>query len=129
MGSREPAGRSPAPCYSPPKPRVAVDELPAGIQVGIAILQVHRRPELYPQPETFRPERFLERSFTPFEFLPFGGGARRCIGAAFATYEMKLVLATVMRTLDLRLESAAPIRVGVRNTTVGPREEIWMRPR
>lgn len=102
-------------------------ELPAGIQVGVAILQVHRRPELYPEPETFRPERFLERSFSPFEFLPFGGGARRCIGAAFALYEMKLVLATVLRSLELRLESTAPIRVAARNTTVGPREEIWMR--
>jgi cytochrome P450 len=102
-------------------------ELPAGVQVGIAILQVHRRPELYPEPETFRPERFLERTFSPFEYLPFGGGARRCIGAAFAVYEMKLVLATVLRKLDLRLESAAPFRAAVRNTTVGPREEIRMR--
>jgi cytochrome P450 family 110 len=102
-------------------------ELPAGVQVGIAILQVHRRPELYPEPEVFRPERFLERTFSPFEYLPFGGGARRCIGAAFAVYEMKLVLATALRKFDLRLASAAPFRVVVRNTTVGPREEIWMR--
>jgi cytochrome P450 len=102
-------------------------ELPAGTLVGIAILEVHRRPDLYPEPDAFRPERFLERTFTPFEFLPFGGGARRCIGAAFAMYEMKLVLATVLRRLDLRLVSDAPFRASLRNTTVGPREEIWMR--
>jgi cytochrome P450 len=101
-------------------------ELPAGGHVGIAILQVHRRPELYPEPEVFRPERFLERTFSPFEYLPFGGGARRCIGAAFAVYEMKLVLATALRKFDLRLASAAPFQVAVRNTTVGPREEIRM---
>lgn len=102
-------------------------ELPAGMLVGIGVLEVHRRPDLYPEPEAFRPERFLERSFSPFEFLPFGGGARRCIGAAFAMYEMKLVLATALRRLDLRLLSDAPYRVALRNTTVGPREEIWMR--
>jgi cytochrome P450 family 110 len=101
-------------------------ELPAGVSVGIAVLQVHRRPDLYPEPEAFRPERFLERTFTPFELLPFGGGARRCIGAAFAVYEMKLVLATALRKLDLRLASAAPFRAALRNTTVGPHEEIWM---
>jgi cytochrome P450 len=99
-------------------------DLPPGVDVGISILQVHRRADLYPEPERFRPERFLERSFTPFEYLPFGGGARRCIGAAFALYEMKLVLAAILRKYDLRPASDSPVRVAVRNTTVGPREEI-----
>jgi cytochrome P450 len=99
-------------------------ELPPGTSVGISILQVHRRAELYPEPERFRPERFLERSYTPFEYLPFGGGARRCLGAAFALYEMKLVLASILRKYDLRLASDAPVRVAVRNTTVGPRGEV-----
>jgi cytochrome P450 len=99
-------------------------ELPPGLSVGVSILQVHRRAELYPEPERFRPERFLERSFTPFEYLPFGGGARRCLGAAFALYEMKLVLAAILRKYDLRPASDAPVRVAVRNTTVGPRGEV-----
>jgi cytochrome P450 len=99
-------------------------DLPAGIAVGISILQVHRRADLYPEPERFRPERFLERSYTPFEYLPFGGGARRCLGAAFALYEMKLVLATILRKYDLRPASDAPVGVTVRNTTVGPRGEV-----
>jgi cytochrome P450 len=99
-------------------------DLPPGVAVGIGILQVHRRADLYPEPERFRPERFLERTYTPFEYLPFGGGARRCIGAAFALYEMKLVLATILRKYDLRPASDAPVQVAVRNTTVGPRREI-----
>lgn len=99
-------------------------DLPPGISVGISVLQVHRRADLYPEPERFRPERFLERSFTPFEYLPFGGGARRCIGAAFALYEMKLVLAAILRKYDLRPANDAPVRVAVRNTTVGPRGEV-----
>ncbi|MBS0660035.1 MAG: cytochrome P450 [Verrucomicrobia bacterium] len=66
--------------------------LPAGYCVGAAIWTAHRREETYPEPETFRPERFLERKFSPFEFVPFGGGHRRCIGAAFALTEMRLVL-------------------------------------
>jgi cytochrome P450 len=99
-------------------------DLPPGIAVGISILQVHRRADLYPEPDRFRPERFLERSYTPFEYLPFGGGARRCLGAAFALYEMKLVLAAILRKYDLRPANHAPVRVAVRNTTVGPRGEI-----
>jgi cytochrome P450 len=99
-------------------------ELPPGVAIGVSIIQVHRRADLYPEPERFRPERFLERSFTPFEYLPFGGGARRCLGAAFALYEMKLVLAAILRKYDLRPASDTPVGVAVRNTTVGPRGEV-----
>ena len=94
--------------------------------MGIGIVNVHRRPELYPEPEQFRPERFLEREYSAFEYLPFGGGSRRCLGAAFAVYEMKLVLATVLRTDGLRLVSDAPVGAALRNTTVGPAATIEM---
>lgn len=71
-------------------------QLPAGYCVGAAIWTAHRREETYPDAEQFRPERFLERKFSPFEFVPFGGGHRRCIGAAFALAEMRLVLRTFL---------------------------------
>jgi len=100
--------------------------LPAGVSVGIGIVNLHRRPELYPQPDQFLPERFLGRDFGPFEYLPFGGGSRRCLGASFAVYEMKIVLATVLRAHDLRLADTAPVRSAVRNTTASPAKKITM---
>lgn len=96
-------------------------ELPAGTSLAIAIIGIHRRPELYPEPERFHPERFLDHRFTPSQFLPFGGGARRCIGAALAMLELKLVLGTLIQGPPLRLTGAPGIRATVRNTTVGPR--------
>jgi cytochrome P450 len=94
--------------------------LPAGLGVGVSVVSVHRSEELYPDAESFRPERFLERSFAPHEFLPFGGGARRCIGAAFAAYEMKVVLGSILQTVRLRSAETRPVRVVARNTVVGP---------
>jgi cytochrome P450 len=99
-------------------------ELPAGLSVGISVVGLHRRPDLYPEPERFKPERFLERDYGPFEYLPFGGGSRRCLGAAFAVYEMKLVLATLLRAYDLRLTDRSDVRSVARNTTASPARKI-----
>jgi cytochrome P450 len=101
-------------------------ELPAGIGVGASILRVHRQEQLYPDAEAFKPERFLERSFAPYEFLPFGGGARRCLGAAFALYEMKIVLATMLERYVLRSGETKPVRVISRSSVVGPRGGVRM---
>jgi cytochrome P450 family 110 len=92
--------------------------------VGIGI--VHFREDIYPEPMRFRPERFLERQFTAFEFVPFGGGARRCLGAALASYEMKLVLASVLRRFRLRIHSLRPDRGAVRAANVGPARGVRM---
>jgi cytochrome P450 len=98
--------------------------LPAGTAVAASIIGLHRREELFPQPDAFRPERFLERSFAPWEFLPFGGGHRRCIGAAFALFEMKVVLAAVLRARRLALVDGGEIGEKPRSTVIGPRRPI-----
>jgi cytochrome P450 family 135 len=66
--------------------------LPAGVSVAPSIYLVHRRPEIYPEPERFRPDRFIERSAGTYTWIPFGGGVRRCLGGAFAEFEMSVVL-------------------------------------
>jgi cytochrome P450 len=100
--------------------------LPAGVSVAASVIALHRRPELYPEPEAFRPERFLGRSFAPHEFLPFGGGVRRCLGAAFALYEMKMVLATMLERHALTSAERGTVRVEPRSTVVGPRGGVRM---
>lgn len=100
--------------------------LPAGAAVTAAIGVAHFRAQTYPEPLRFSPERFLDRQFSPFEFIPFGGGARRCLGAALATYEMKLVLGTLLGRLRLRLASLRPDRGRVRAANAGPASGIRM---
>jgi cytochrome P450 len=86
-------------------------EYPAGVLLTPGIHLVHRRPDLYPQPEQFRPERFLERKFSPSEWLPFGGGNRVCLGMALSLYELKAVLATVLASRDVSRPARAVSRV------------------
>ncbi|WNG32438.1 cytochrome P450 [Archangium violaceum] len=107
-------------------------ELPVGTGIMAAICVVHRDPVLYPEPERFRPERFLERKYSPFEYLPFGGGARRCIGAAFALYEMRIALGTLLAAHRFTLANNEPERPVRRNVTQGPRggvELVYQGPR
>jgi cytochrome P450 len=78
--------------------------LPAGTMVMPCIILVHRREDVYPEPERFRPERFLESPAGTYTWIPFGGGVRRCLGAAFAQMEMQVVLQTIVSRV--RLEAA-----------------------
>jgi cytochrome P450 len=94
-------------------------DVPAGVMLAPAIYLVHRRPSLYPEPKRFRPERFLDFRPAPWELLPFGGGLRRCIGAAFAIYEMKMVLAALLPRVDMRLDVIDPRPVR-RSITLAP---------
>jgi cytochrome P450 len=84
------------------------------------IYLTHHREDLYPDPQQFKPERFLERQFTPYEFLPFGGGNRRCIGMAFALFEMKLVLANVLSNWHLELAETEPVKPIRKGLLLGP---------
>ncbi|MEW5855253.1 MAG: cytochrome P450 [Myxococcota bacterium] len=101
-------------------------ELPAGIGVAAGIGIVHFNEKVYPEPLRFRPERFLERQYSPFEFIPFGGGARRCLGASMATHEMKLVIVTLLRRFRLRLASTRVDPGAVRAANVGPKYGVKM---
>jgi cytochrome P450 len=98
-----------------------------GEGVLVLIEALHRDPELYAEPARFRPERFLERKFTHYEFVPFGGGVRRCLGAAFSDYETKILLATLLRRVDLRLLRDRPDERVRRNVTLGPKHGVPMR--
>ncbi len=89
-----------------------------GTVLSPSIYLVHRREDLYPQPQQFRPERFLEKQFSPYEFLPFGGGSRRCIGMGLALLEMKLVLATILSRFDLQLLNQRPLKPVRRGLTI-----------
>jgi cytochrome P450 family 135 len=95
-------------------------ELPAGIFVLAAIAGLHYREDLFPDPHRFRPERFLDGKADNYAWIPFGGGVRRCIGAAFAEYEMRLILREFVERADLRAVDQKPEPVRVRNITLAP---------
>ncbi|KYC37530.1 cytochrome P450 [Scytonema hofmannii PCC 7110] len=89
-------------------------QLEPGTKVISCIYLTHHRPDIYPEPDRFKPERFLERQFSSYEYLPFGGGSRRCLGAALAVFEMKLVLATILSRYQLALSDSRPVRPQLR---------------
>ena len=95
-------------------------ELEAGTFVLPAIAAMHFREDIYPEPREFRPERFLDGGADTYVWIPFGGGVRRCIGAAFAQYEMRVVLRTFLERAELRAPDPAPEKIKIRNITLAP---------
>jgi cytochrome P450 len=98
-------------------------QLPAGVTVAPSIYLVHRRPDIYPNPERFEPERFLEDSPGTYTWIPFGGGVRRCIGGSFAHFEMQVVLAELVKRRHVRPARPEPEPVYRRAITETPRHD------
>jgi cytochrome P450 len=97
-------------------------QLEAGTIVIGCIYLTHQREDLYPEPRSFKPERFLERQYSAYEYLPFGAGSRRCIGMAFAQFEMKLALAKILSSVELELADQRPVKPVRRGLTAASTE-------
>jgi len=95
--------------------------LPAGTDVTPAIWLTHTRPDVYPEPYAFKPERFLEDGPDTYSWIPFGGSVRRCIGATFAEFEMRVVLREVLTRCELHKANPLPETTGRRNITLSPK--------
>jgi cytochrome P450 len=98
-------------------------DLPAGTMVAPCIYLTHRRPDVYPEPERFKPERFVGVQPDTYAWLPFGGSIRRCVGASFAMFEMKVVIPVVLRELRLRAASPEPEPMRRRAITFVPEQD------
>jgi cytochrome P450 len=100
--------------------RLGPYSVPADTPVTMSILLVHHREDVYPDPFSFRPERWLGRKPGTYEWIPFGGGIRRCLGGALAMAEQRVVLDAMVKRLDLEAEDLAPERAVHRNVTMIP---------
>ncbi len=96
--------------------------IPAGVLLAPAINMIHWNEDIYPEAESFKPERFLGKKTDPYTYFPFGGGTRRCIGMAFAIYEMKIVLATVLRRTKLKLPRQGTLATQLRTFVMAPKD-------
>jgi len=101
---------------------VAGYDLTAGMMIVAGIHTTHRRPDLYPDPSRFVPDRFIGKKVDPYEWLPFGGGIHRCLGMAFALHEMKVIMATILGAgVNLRLEEKGPWKTELRSLIYAPK--------
>jgi cytochrome P450 len=107
--------------------RIAGYDLPARSFILPAIGALHFRPDLFPEPHEFRPERFLDGGVENYAWIPFGGGVRRCIGAAFAEYEMRIVLREFVARAELSAPDPRPEKVRIRNITLAPAKGAMVR--
>ncbi len=98
---------------------------PGEVVMGCMFL-THQREDIYPNPQEFKPERFIERQYSPYEFIPFGGGARRCLGEALAQFEMKLVLASIVQHYQMALSDRQPEKLQRRGLTLAPARGVKM---
>ncbi len=102
-------------------------EVPEGEAVAACISLIHLDPEIYPEPERFDPQRFLSKNFANHEYLPFGGGHRRCIGAAFAGYQLQVVLGILLRHYRFEVLDPVPPKTVRRSITLVPKGDVPVR--
>ena len=105
---------------------IANFELEPDLRIMGCIYLLHQREDLYPNPKKFKPERFIERQFSPYEYMPFGGGHRRCIGAALAELEIKLVVAEILKHYQLQLVESRPLKPQRRGVLLAPTGGVKM---
>lgn len=101
--------------------------LPIGTRIMPSIYLAHHREQVFPQPKQFKPERFIENQFSPYEYLPFGGGNRQCLGMSFALYEMKLVLAALLLKPTVEYIYPSPLKPGRRGILLAPPDSFQMK--
>jgi cytochrome P450 len=101
--------------------------VPAGTRMAPCIYLTQRDARLWPEPDRFRPERFLDGKASVYEFFPFGAGVWRCLGAQFAEYEMRVVLARVVARMYLTLEPGVSVKPVQRGFTVAPSDGVPVR--
>lgn len=104
--------------------RVGKRELPTGTLVAPCIYLSHRRPDIWEEPERFNPRRFLDGRYPAHQYFPFGGRIRHCIGAAMATYEMKLVLARILTLADLKIAPSYVAKPKWLGNFIGPSKDL-----
>jgi cytochrome P450 family 135 len=99
--------------------------IPPGVEINPSIAVIHRRPDRYPEPFDFRPERFLaDDAPDTYTWIPFGGGSRRCLGASFALFEMRVVVRRVLERAALEPISPKPDRAERRGVTLVPKRGV-----
>ena len=103
---------------------IAGKSLPAGVVMAPCIYLAHRRADLWQEPSKFNPDRFMTGRIDPYSFFPFGGGTRRCIGAAFATYQMKIVLAEIVSRVELKPVPGYTARIERKSIALAPSEGL-----
>ena len=97
-------------------------EIPVGVEINPSIRTIHRRGDLFPEPARFLPERFLsDNAPDTYTWIPFGGGTRRCLGASFATTEMRVVLSRVLERCRLAPADPGQAKPQLRAITIAPK--------